>query len=397
MIAALLPLLEALGAEGGASAALGGGVTGAGASAGGSAGIGGTLGRLFAGPRAFGSSEELGGALRQISDLSAQIKASQEAIAANRSKQEEVSSLARDQERQYAFSDPSHREKLSELAREQQERVNQIRDAERQRSDLNNRATMTTDAAAYRAASFRQAGAIVGAGAAVASVAPTMAGQFLQSNPVSTAGRAAYGAAQGVGAVSNTQSNIIQGAGNFIGGFASIPQKAATNPFTSITGEFILQLSKAPGLIKSWGESLVESQRTISRFSPVMAQAFAQQERRETVRGIGSAQRTGGATSDLSSSLQDLADQIQPLRDTIQVVMARGLNVGVQYLVRLVKVAEGIFEIAKRWDPTGTAKLLEMMEEESRLKSALAMQPLVSELRKLNRPDSGKPKDVPRR
>lgn len=403
MLAALLPLLEALGAEGGAAAAFGGGATAARGGAamaggGGGGGFGAALGRVLSGPQAFSSETELGAAVRKMSDLSAGIRASQEAMEKKSQESEGISRQARQQEQQFAFSDPSHREQLADLAKQQAEHAEEIRRSERERRDLNYRAAVSTDPAAARSASNARASAIIGLGTAAATMAPGMLGQLARDNPISTAGRAAYTAAEGVGAVDQTQGNIIKGAGEFAGGFADIPRKVMTNPFTSVTGEFIMQLSKAPGLIKSWGESLVESQRTISRFNPLLAQTFAKQEHRGLVRGIESGQRTSGATSDLSDSLQNLADSIQPMRDVIHNVLARGLTTGVQLLTRGVKVLENIFEAVKKLDPTGKIDgIMKAMEETNRVQAMIAMKPLGDALKNLERRDKSKPKEVPRR
>src|SRR5947207_15383029 len=114
MLAALLPLIETLAAEGGAAGALGGGAAAEG-------GLASLLGRALGGTKEFSSQADLGGALRTISDLTANIEAGKAAMESKRQQQEAIASKARADEQQYAFSDPSHRGQLADLAQQQQQ------------------------------------------------------------------------------------------------------------------------------------------------------------------------------------------------------------------------------------------------------------------------------------
>jgi hypothetical protein len=401
MLPALLPFLEAIlseGAVGGTAAGMGSG-----------AGAGGMLrGLLSGGAKAFGSEAELGSALRKISDLSQTVTASQHSLAHNQQRQEEISTKAREDEAKYAFADPAHTKQLSDLARQQQQHIAEMRAAQRQMNDLQYRATITTDPQAARAATLGQAAGVIGAGALVQQFAPT----FIRNHPLVQMG----GNAAQVGA--NTAQNFMgptQGA--IVGQAAGFAQKTAGiagqqfNPMTGANplkamqnaSEMAVQISKLPAHIMDWSQALVDSQKTISRFSGVLQQTFAQAERREIVRGIESAGRTGGATSDLSDSLQDLYDLIQPVKDTVTIVIARTLTSGLQILQEMVGYVKGAYELLKMIAPTfGVAAnvaegILERMEEESRQKASVKMQPLVKALQDLQREDPRRPRSVPRR
>lgn len=389
MLAALLPLLEAIGAEGGAAAALGGGAA--------ETGLMGTLGRVLGGAKAFGSEKELGGAIRKISDLQASVEAAKEALADRQKQQADISQKARDEERQYAFSNPAHTTQLAELARQQQAHADEINRSQREMSQLRNRVTMTTDPAAARSANIGNAVGMIGMGSAIAAAAPSL---IRNSSPVQiTANMAQAGTNVAGNFMGQTQGAIAGQAAGFAGQTAGIanPISAAMHPLRTAS-ELTVQLSKLPGLIQNWGEALVESQRNISRFSGVLSQSFAQADRRSLVRGIESGNRTGGATADLSSAMQDLADQIQPIKDTVTIGMARGLTVGVQLLGEGVKCLQAIWEVVKRM-PIGkdVDKLLTEMEKGSRLDAEFRMRPLVAALKSIQTRDKSKPKDVPRR
>lgn len=324
MLAALLPLLESLGAEGGAAAALGGGE-----------GIAGTLGRLIGGSKSFGSEKELGEGLRKISDLHSSIEAAKEAMAEKSNRQEDIAQKARDDEKQYAFSDPAHTQQLADLAKQQQAHQEEIRRSSREMNDLRGRAAVSTDPSARRAQGFSQAAAIVGVGAAVKQFAP----KIIQNLPPVKA--AANVAEAGANIASNfvtpTAGNVISGMGQDAANIA----KSAFNP-----GQLMVQLSKLPQHITSWSEALVESQRSISRFNGVLAMSFAQQERRGLVRAIQSGERTGGATADLSNEMQNLYDLLQPTKDAVTNTLARGLTKGVQILEAQFKVLQVLADVA---------------------------------------------------
>ncbi len=326
ILARLLPAIEGMAASGGGTAAsLSGGAAAEG-------GLGGMLGRIFSGTKAFGSEAELGGALRQISDLKSTIDAAQAAMSHNSDQQEQVSQKARDDERQYMFSDPKHTEQLAELSRQQQAQRESMLAAQRQMNGLHQRAEMTTNPQAARAESLQRAGAIIGGGALAYQAARQFGPTIINHLP-------------GVQASKN-----LGQAGTNLGSFAAGPVNSAiagdmwqtgkdtAKSALSLSPTRVLEtMSRLPDKITRWSEALVESQRHISRYNGMLARTFAEHERRGIIRGIESGNRTGGATSELSRSLDDLYDQLQPIKDNVTVVLARGLTEGVKILSSILK------------------------------------------------------------
>lgn len=344
MLAALLPLIEAMSAEGaagGTAAGLGGGVA-----------EGGLLTRLLGvggGNAAFGSEVELGGALRKISDLQASIQQSQEAMAQKRQRQEEIAARAREDERKYAFSDPGHQQQMADLVRQQQAHLEEIRQAQKERDALRSRAAVTTDPSAARAASFTQMAGAVGAIGAVSSFTSSRPQDPFRlmdlGNPLTLMRKLFNRGQAGVSAAGDAAANVggfLAGPTNagIIGDAVGTGRKLAGDVLGAHPAELVRDISQLPQKIKNWGEALVESQRSISRFNGVLALTFAEQERRGVIRAIQSGGRTGGATSELSGKLQDLYDQIQPIKDQVTIVSARALTVGVDYLSKILKALE---------------------------------------------------------
>jgi hypothetical protein len=389
VIAALLPLLEALGAEGGASATLGGGLEG----------LLGGAGRALGGTSKFGSQKELGEALRQISDLGSNIQAAQEAMEQKRQQQEAIGQKARDDERQYAFSDPAHKDQMADLARQQQAHAEEIRNATRQMNDLRARAAVTTDPAAARQSQIGQASSIIGL-AQSAPQARSLLYQIVSNTPgpVKTAINAGQVATNlGSNLVTPTSGQIIGEAASDFGGIAK-------NAIKGNIGNLAVELSKLPAHIVKWSESLVESQRSISKFNGTLAMTFAQQERRGIVRAIESGERTGGATSELSNSLQDLYDQLQPIKDEVTVVVSKALTHGVQLLTQIVKAVEAMAPAAQevqRWilgmSPEEFKDYLKSFENLAKMQMKRAGNPITAMLNEARNRDPRRPFGSPRR
>lgn len=382
-------------ARGGSAAAL----TGAAADG----GLMGSVGRLF-GATSFGSEAELGAAIRQISDLSSTIEAAREAIAKNRDRQEQISAKARDDERQFAFSDPAHREQLARLARDQQAQQQAAQQAQRQMMLLQQRAALTTNPAAQQAAALGRATTIIGAGATAASLAPAI---IRNSAPVQIAGNVMQAGQQLAGNfATSTAGNIagqMAGTAGRIGSIANplnMGMSALRSPLGPLQemSKLGVEIAKLPTHIQDWSQALIDSQKAIAKWSPALSRVFAEEERRGIIRGARSGQVTGGATSDLSDSMQDLLDQLQPIKDTVTVGLARGLTVGVNLLTEAVKYLQGIFEYVKTLPGADLlAAKIEGMELDSRIKAGNAMRPLLNALRDLERQDKAKPRSVPKR
>lgn len=331
MLAALLPLLESLGAEGGAALGSAGG-----------RGIGGTLQKLLGGgAQAFGSQAEHGAALKQMSDLAANIKSANDAINDKRDQQKSIAEQAAQQQRQFAFADPAHQQNIDRLKAEQQQHAEGILVQQRQLSELKSRSAATLDPVSDRAKRFARAGALEVAGQTsihAAGAASRWAYQPIGEAASFIGGPGAKIANEMVGqagsAVGNIASTANRGAslGMAVGG----PVGAGVGAVAGGVAQAGIEIAKLPNRIKDWSEALLSSQRTISRFDGRMAAAFAQADVRGIRRDIASARATGGATADLSNSMQDLYDALRPLKDSITTVIAKDLAGLVRLLADLV-------------------------------------------------------------
>lgn len=345
-LARLLPMIEALAARGGTSAALGGGTGG---------GILESLGGIMGGVQGFKSEAELGGALRQISDLSAKVDAAREAMAQNRQQQESIAAKAREDEKNFAFSDPAHVQQLATLARQQQAHQDSIRRAQQQASMLEARATITTDPRAAQISQLSRAGAIYGAGAAVANMAPSM---IRNSPPVQIAANMAQGGTNlSANATTPTTGAIISGmagsASNIFGRLgpgnmaSSVFNRGPMGPLEELAKSGV-ELTKLPKQLADWSDALVESHRSLSNFNGALAKMFAQREVRGIHRGMASGERVGADIATLDSSLQDLYDTLQPMKDQVTIGLSRGLTSVVDYLVRIAKAVETLASETQR-------------------------------------------------
>lgn len=107
-------------------------------------------------------------------------------------------------------------------------------------------------------------------------------------------------------------------------------------------------ITELPGALRSWGDSLVESQRHLRDYNGSIAYAFSESERREMLRNVESGARTGGSTASLSEALSDLKDEIQWHKD----IMTNGFNgvvtVLTQLLVAALKTADAAERVAEQ-------------------------------------------------
>jgi hypothetical protein len=353
----------------------------------------------------FATSDELGTGLRQISDLSATIETAKEAIQSKRAQQEQIASRAREQERSYMISDPSHRVELARLAREQAAQQQYQQQSQRQLQNLQLRTALTTDPAAAQAMTMSRAATFAGAGAAVASLAPSL---IRNSAPVQIGSNLAQAGANLAGnATTPVTGQIIgqaMGSAGRIGGTLNPANMAMSGlrgplgPLQELTKAGV-EISKLPGQLMDWSEALLNSQRTLSRWDGLLAHTFAEQDRRGIMRGMDSAVRTGGTTSELSSSFDDLLDVVQPMRDSLTNVVASTLTLGVQKLTRLVQIGEGLYEATKDIPVFGAAiKVIEdrvkRLEDRDKVGGGNLAQKLLDDL-KLH--DVRKPRGVAKR
>lgn len=345
MLQALLPLLEALGAEGGTSASLGAGSS-----------VGRTLGRLMGGSsvQAFGGQNELGGALKQISDLTTSLSSIRDAMAEMPGHHEMLEGVQMENEQKFGFRDPVVAEHMATMQREQIERARQAQEQQQRMQELQARAAVTMDPAMQarqaRGDMFRRAGALAVGGQAVQSFGPS----FLRNLPGVQGAANLFGFAAGetnaniagqmgnqaAGAVSNVAGTAMKGAS--IGSMAG-PLGAGVGATLGAVVASAGEIAKLPQSIMNWSEALVESQRSISKYNGTLAQAFAEHERRGIVRGIESGRRTGGTTSELSGALDGLRDTLQPIRDNVTNVIAKSLTEMVRLMTQSVRIADIVF------------------------------------------------------
>lgn len=357
MLASLLPLIESLGAEGGAASALSG-----------SRGIGSVLSNLLSGSnvKAFGSQNELGSALKQISDLTSNLSAAKEAMSSMRDEHDQLAVKAREDEKFYGFRDPQEQQRMADLQRSQIEHARQMQLQQEQMQSLQARAALSLDPALAaqqsRSSMFRQAGGAALAGTAVKSFGPgflrslpgveaaSNVGSFLAGpTNANIAGQMASTATSGA---SNILGSSMQGAS--LGSLAG-PEGAVIGAVLGGLGAASTEIAKLPLRITDWSKELLDSQRTISRFSGVMAQADAMADVKTLQRNIRSAHATGGSTADLSQNYQNLMDQIQPARDVATNVIAGGLSEGIKILSDLVSCAKGILACVETLPGVGPA------------------------------------------
>lgn len=190
--------------------------------------------------------------------------------------------------------------------------------------------------------------------------------------------------------MNSAERNVAGGATQFGTDLAS----KALNPFAMMRGETMTHLAKLPGLLAEWGEGLVESKKHLMQFNGTLAQAFLEAERRGLIRNIESGQRTSGATAGLSDALQDLQDTVQPIKDTVTIVMSRGLEVLVRSVTEGVTILKTVYEIAKQMDAR-----IAVAEAAIQMRGwgPIQAMPLDAFLKDVNKIDLTKPQSVERR
>lgn len=405
MLSTLLPLLEALGGEGGAATALGG-----------HSGIGSSLGRLLGGSevRPFAHQQEFSDSFRQISDLTASIAQAKEAMSSMRQEHEALGNKAREDERLYGFRDPGEADRMADLQAQQIEHARQMQQQQQQMEGLQARAAVSMDpqlaGQEQRRGMFRRAGAMALAGQAIESFGPSVLKNLPGVQPLTHL--ASFGMGETNSQIAGQMGDsALSGASNVVGGAmkgASIgslagPGGAAIGAAVGGVAAAATEIAKLPTRIKDWSESLLSSQKTISRFSGVMAQAFAQREVRGLKRDIESANITGGPTADLSKNLEDLYDTLRPLKDVVTVQLAAGLSGMVTILKDMVPVLKSLLDVGLMMVPGGD-QLRRATEDRMRnhefLQNKLRQQQggnLTDAIRRLKAEDPLKPRQAPRR
>jgi hypothetical protein len=165
--------------------------------------------------------------------------------------------------------------------------------------------------------------ALGGAGRAVGAVAGgAVAGP---------AGAAAGGVAGGVA------GGAAGGAAAAAGGAGAAAMVATAASVIGVIGAVGAALAALPMLIKSWGESLLESQRKLADVSGSMAAVFAKKDVADTMRGQRIGEATAGSAGNLSDALIKLEDRFEPFI----VIITNFLN---DVMTGFVEFATGIMD-----------------------------------------------------
>jgi hypothetical protein len=383
-LARFAPLLAEATSSASAASAAGGAAAGttAGSAASAGGGFSSILGRLFSSPQAFGSSQELGSAVQRLEDIAALTQTLREQSAVMGQEQSKTAARFREDERLYMMGSPDDTRRLSELEKQRAANAKQQADIRREAAQLESRVRATTQG--DRSGGFSGLLGTAAAGAPLAAhllggpppaASRDLAGQLTGSmGDVATAPLGPLGGLVRKLPMFQAMGNLMQARiqpfadlgvdraeGQVAGSAASYAAQGAQiamNPMTMLRGEGFAHAARLPGLIKEWGEALVESKRGIAQFNGQIAMAFAEAEHRGIIRAVQSGERTAGATSGLSDALQDLYDQVQPMKDTVTIVLStgvealvRGVSLGLAYMQR-------IYEVLKLFNP-----LLDAVEE----------------------------------
>lgn len=436
----ILPLIEAFGpaigsaaaatgtaAAGGAAAATA--TTGAAATMGGAStaggaatGLSGILGRLAGMAPALGSTEELGTAVQSSTELANAIAGLKQSISASHDRQAEMVAGAKHTDEFTGAKidnsqSPDHLKALAELQAQRTAMEKEARAKNAQLTDTHARIAQTTNprspietisrlgGLAGAAAAF---GPMLGGGSGSDRADPNLASQI-----VNAPSKALLGPFAGlanmlpmVAAGKNAQQAMLQpftdlgvgkAEGKVIGSateFASEGIAKALNPFSLMTGQFHAHMAKLPGLVRDWGEELVESQRHLAAYNSTLAHAYAEAERRGVMRNVESAQRTSGATAGLSDALQDLADTVQPMKDAVTIVISRGVEELVRGVTLGVEMLKELCKLYSKFKP-GLESLRKLIEKAGQGNPHPTE--LTDFLREVNNNDYTRPRRVPRR
>lgn len=389
-LAALLPIVEAIGASG---VAAGSTAAATGATAGLSGGFSNIINKVMGTVQGFGSAEELGKGVQEAQSIADAIAGLKKSIGGSYDKQDELIAAAKAQpgevdpytgargpDKPDTSQTAEHLTALAELQKQRAAMEQEAKTKQASLVDLHARIGQTTNPRSPLE-SLGQIGGIAAGGGAIGSLmgmfggggggggnadrglAATLAGAPQRAmGPLGSVygmlagiipgGKAPQNIAQ-AGLQPLTDLGMNQAEGNVIGGAANYASEGigkAMNPFAVLNGELLTHAAKLPGLLEEWGEGLVESKRHLMQFNGTLAQSFLEAERRGLIRNIESGERTSGATAGLSDALQDLADAVQPIKDAVTIVVARGVEALVRSVTTGVEILTKVYEVWKAID-----------------------------------------------
>ncbi len=303
------------------------------------------------GVQGLDGAQGLGGGLKHIEDLKQRMEQAVAAIESSRAHSESVVSGYEDPKSFYHSKELANQER-SRQAESEQKHQESLRSMQQQVVETQARVAVTLNPkAAGGLAQVANAGRL-GAGAGAFQLAGSLAQRAIQPAANLTAfagGQAGQIAGEMVNAPIQAASNIGSSAmsGASLGMMAGGPAGAAVGAAAGALSASSKELAMLPKRIVDWSESLVSSQKAISRFSGPMSQAFAQRDLAQTRRDIASAQATGGSTAELTKSLDQIYDVVRPLKDSITIVLANELSVLVRTLEAMTPImAAGVGAMA---------------------------------------------------
>jgi hypothetical protein len=133
------------------------------------------------------------------------------------------------------------------------------------------------------------------------------------------AGEAGEVAGAAAGAGEAAEAGGAAAAGGEAAAGAGVAGALASNPVgwaiaaAGAVAAVVAALVELPSAVTSFGESLLESQRSLAQVSPSMAAVFAKADMQDTFRNMDIGEQTSGSAGDLSDSLQGLKDGSEDL------------------------------------------------------------------------------------
>jgi len=441
-LAALLPLVESLGASGvaaGSTAAATGSAAGT-AAAGTAGGLGANftsiVNKVMGTVEGFKSPQQLGEGIQQAQQLADVIAGLKQSIGKTDDKQAEMISSAKGRPGEVdpytgargaatpdRSQDPAHLQALAEIQQQRAAFEKEAKAKNAQLVDLHARISQTTNPRSPIQTLGNLGGIAAGGGMlgqmmglfgggkggdsgtqGGSQLAHQLANAPRNSLPGPLAGLANWIPGMKLG--QNTAQTFLQPATdlgmnsaerNVAGGATQFGTDLASktlNPFAMMRGETMTHLAKLPGLLAEWGEGLVESKKHLMQFNGTLAAAFLEAERRGLIRNIQSGERTSGATAGLSDALQDLQDTVQPIKDTVTIVMARGVESLVRGVDEAVKVLKQGFDLWKKldWRIEFLQRFVDRMGQGQQNDTGL-----MNFLKDINERDITQPRRIPRR
>ncbi len=157
---------------------------------------------------------------------------------------------------------------------------------------------------------------------------------------VSSAGHAVSGAVQKASSAGGSIGSLVSGGAGIAAALGPIALAAAATAGALVT--VTAAAVAVPFAIYSWTESLLDSQRQISRFSPELASIFLQMDAAQITRDRTFGRETAGSTGELAESMMAMKDALLPI--SIAVTNLQN-TVGTALLDKLTDLVEGVADL----------------------------------------------------